>query len=189
MSTGKINLQEEYTNASDEVRDVLDRAVTVAIREVLSNVDAYGAIFQQALKELPSVELSYIKNELGCNEIQDLPFYFLWYKIFQPNLVTKNDREGMNCGSCPLDARNPDYDCAAPDCWVDREVTVVHLTLEMPPMHAAELAGLLGNHVSFSDFPWAKSIYNALSSKGIRDEAVFKDSEFGANVFLERKQD
>ena len=93
MSTDKINLQEEYMNASDEVRDVLDRAVTVAIREVLSNVDAYGAIFQQALKELPSVELSYIKNELGCNEIQDLPYYFLWHKIFQPNLVTKNDRE------------------------------------------------------------------------------------------------
>ena len=24
--------------------------------------------------------------------------------------------EKMNCGRCPLDARNPDHDCAAPDC-------------------------------------------------------------------------
>ena len=28
----------------------------------------------------------------------------------------RKEREQMNCGRCPLDARNPDHDCAAPDC-------------------------------------------------------------------------
>ena len=27
-----------------------------------------------------------------------------------------------NCGRCPLDARDPDHDCAAPDCLDDRDV-------------------------------------------------------------------
>lgn len=64
---------------------------------------------------------------------------------------------------------------------------VVRLTIELPSTHAAELAGLLGNHVSFLDFPWARSIYFALAHGGIRDEDVFRDAVFGESVFLERR--
>ena len=66
---------------------------------------------------------------------------------------------------------------------------VVQLTIELPSTHAAELAGLLGSHVSFLDFPWAESIYYALCSEGIRDEDVFRDAVFGESVFLQRRQD
>jgi len=65
---------------------------------------------------------------------------------------------------------------------------VVHLTIELPIKHAAELAGLLAGHVSFLDFPWAGSIYNALDRAGIQEEYVFTDSERGPDIFLVRKQ-
>lgn len=32
----------------------------------------------------------------------------------------RTPREQMNCGRCPLDARDPDHDCAAPDCLDDQ---------------------------------------------------------------------
>ena len=62
----------------------------------------------------------------------------------------------------------------------------VRLTVELSPTHAAELASLLGNHVSFVDFPWAKSIYKALCSAGILDKDVFRDAEAGESAFLEK---
>ena len=64
----------------------------------------------------------------------------------------------------------------------------VRLTVELPPTHAAELAGLLGGHVSFFDFPWARPICKALERAGIQEEYVFTDSERGQNIFLVRKQ-
>jgi len=65
---------------------------------------------------------------------------------------------------------------------------VARLTIELPTKHAAELAGLLGGHVSFIDFPWAGPIYEALERAGIQDEYVFTDSERGPDIFLVRKQ-
>lgn len=37
-------------------------------------------------------------------------------------LREESEREKMNCGRCPLDARNPDHDCAAPDCLDDQDL-------------------------------------------------------------------
>jgi len=65
---------------------------------------------------------------------------------------------------------------------------VVRLKIELSNTHAAELAGLLGGHVSFLDFPWARPIYKALERAGIQDEYVFADSEHGPDIFLVRKQ-
>ena len=65
---------------------------------------------------------------------------------------------------------------------------VVRLTVELPPTHAAELAGLLAGYVSFRDFPWAQSIYKALECAGIQEEYVFTYSEHGPDIFLQRKQ-
>jgi hypothetical protein len=65
---------------------------------------------------------------------------------------------------------------------------VVRLTIELPPTHAAELAGLLAGHVNFLNFPWAQSIYEALDCAGIQEEYVFTDSEHGPDIFLVRKQ-
>ena len=64
---------------------------------------------------------------------------------------------------------------------------VVRLTIELPTEHAAELAGLLASHVSFINFPWAKSIYDALKRANIQCAAVFMDREHGPNIFLQRK--
>ena len=65
---------------------------------------------------------------------------------------------------------------------------VVRLTIELSHTHAAELAGLLAGHVSFLDFPWAESIYQAIEGAGIQEEYVFTDSERGPDIFLVRKQ-
>lgn len=65
---------------------------------------------------------------------------------------------------------------------------VVHLTVELSPTHAAELAELLARHVSFLDFPWAEAIYDALRPAGGYHAAVFRDEERGWNVFLRREQ-
>jgi len=66
-------------------------------------------------------------------------------------------------------------------------VSHVRLTIELSNTHAAELAGLLGGHVSFIDFPWAESIYKALDRAGIQEDYVFTDSERGPDIFLQRK--
>lgn len=63
---------------------------------------------------------------------------------------------------------------------------VVRLTIELSNTHAAELAGLLG-HVSFLNFPWAKSIYDALKRADIRCADVFMDWEHGPDIYLQRK--
>lgn len=65
---------------------------------------------------------------------------------------------------------------------------VVRLTIELSNEHAAELAGLLGNHVSFADFSWARAVHNALISAGIRSKDVFKGAEFVEHAFLERDE-
>lgn len=65
---------------------------------------------------------------------------------------------------------------------------VVRLTIELDADAAAELGGLLVGHVSFLDFPWAQSIYEALERACIQDECVFTDSERGPDIFLVRKQ-
>lgn len=68
--------------------------------------------------------------------------------------------------------------------------TVIRLTVELPPTHAAELAGLMAGHVSFADFPWAEAIYYALRrSVGNHHALVFADANHGVDVFLERKKD
>jgi len=66
-------------------------------------------------------------------------------------------------------------------------VNHVRLTIELPNTHAAELAGLLGGHVSFLDFPWAEAIYHALDRAGIQEEYVFTDSKLGPDIFLQRR--
>jgi len=66
---------------------------------------------------------------------------------------------------------------------------VVRLTIELSNEHAAELAGLLGNHVSFADFPWARAIHNALISAGIRSKDVFKGAELVEHAFLVRRDE
>lgn len=66
---------------------------------------------------------------------------------------------------------------------------VVRLTIELSNAHAAELAGLLGNHVSFADFPWARAVHNALISVGIRGADVFRGAEFVEHAFLERRDE
>jgi len=67
-------------------------------------------------------------------------------------------------------------------------VNHVRLTIELSKTHAAELAGLLGGHVSFLDFPWAGAIYNALDRAGIQEEFVFTDTKLGEDIFFERTQ-
>ena len=66
---------------------------------------------------------------------------------------------------------------------------VVRLTIELSNEHAAELAGLLGNHVSFADFSWAQKIYNALVRVGVRSKDVFRDAELVEHAFLERRDE
>src|SRR5690554_1638907 len=67
--------------------------------------------------------------------------------------------------------------------------TVIRLTVELPPTHAAELAGRMAAHVSFADFQWAEAIYNALRPHGSHRSVVFSDANHGMDVFLYRKQD
>src|SRR5690606_34277446 len=67
--------------------------------------------------------------------------------------------------------------------------TVISLTVELPPEHAAELAGLMAGYVSFADFPWAEAIYEALCPVGTYHAALFADVNHGMDVFLERKKD
>lgn len=67
--------------------------------------------------------------------------------------------------------------------------TVIRLTVELPPAHAAELAGLMAGYVSFADFPWAEAIYHALRPAGLYRAAAFADVNHGVDVFLQRKKD
>lgn len=61
---------------NDEVNELVNDVLT----EVLSDPGTFDAVTLRVIKDLGSRDLKYLHNQ-GFNELQDLPYSYLWNRI------------------------------------------------------------------------------------------------------------